>query len=452
MLKYAILSVSLITVMAGAMIAPAIASIAAAFPNASSFQISLLTSLHAGLVVPFSFISGYLVRYIPKKDILIVSLILYLIGGIGGSLSDSMLFMLATRVVLGISIGLMIPLSITLISDYYEGEERTRTLGLQSAATNMGGIIAIVVSGFLAAQGWRYSFLAYGLAILALVLVFFFLPRKAPAKSAEGEAEESNFDARVFLLAIYMILTFVVFFGIPSNMSLFLSEIDITNTVVNGIIIAICSVGGFAGGMSVAFFRRVLKSFFVPLQVVYMAVGFVLIAFLNQYIVLLGLGVLILGFGYGSTVPVIFDGATKITTGAARSMATAILVSSIYLGQFLSPIVLDEISQVFGNGSVYYSYSAMALALVFVAILMFVERGLHFSGLKKWLARSSSKHALSEISASNARLQERVDTLANQLDEVRRQQYSDSREQISLLRNMQETISQRNESDNKGSY
>jgi len=448
-LKYAILSVSLITVMAGAMIAPAVALIAEAFPNATSFQINLLTSLHAGLVVPFSFLSGYLVRFFSKKDILIVSLILYLIGGVGGSLSDSMWFMLSTRVVLGIAIGLMIPLSITLISDYYKGEERTRTLGLQSAATNLGGIIAIVVSGFLAAQGWRYSFLAYSLAFLALVLVFFFLPRKAPAKAGDGEVEESNFDSRVFLLAIYMVLTFVVFFGIPSNMALFLKEIHITNTVVNGIIIAVCSVGGFAGGMSVAFFRRVLKSFFVPLQVVYMAIGFILIAFFNQYLILLGLGVLILGFGYGSTVPVIFDGATKITTGAARSMATAIIVSSIYLGQFISPVILGEISRFFGDGSVYYSYSVMALALVFVAILLFVERGLHFSGLKKWLSRSSSQHAFSEMSASNVRLQERVDTLATQLEEVRRQQLADNREQISLLKSLQKTIPQSKANNNQ---
>nr|WP_284047774.1 MFS transporter [Halomonas gemina] len=423
----------MITVMAGAMIAPAIASIAAAFPNASDFQINLLTSLHAGLVVPFSFISGFLAKHYSKKSILIVSLVMYLVGGIGGSLSDSMMFMLGTRVLLGISIGLMIPLSITLISDYYEGEERTRTLGLQSAATNLGGIIAIVVSGVLALQGWRFSFMAYGLAAFVLLLVVFFLPRKAPPQHTSEAGEKSSFDARVFLLAVYMILTFVVFFGIPSNMSLYLSELHITNTVVNGLVIAVCSVGGFLGGMSVAFFRRVLKSLFVPLQVVYMAIGFGMIAFLNEYIVLLGIGVLVLGFGYGSTVPIIFDSATKITTGAARAMATAILVSSIYLGQFISPVLLGLVSRLFGDGSVYFSYTAMAIALIFVAVLLLAERAMHFSGLKKWLSRSGSSHALSEISKMNVTLKDRVDLLSQQLDEVSRKHEADNRAQLKML-------------------
>ncbi|QNI03928.1 MFS transporter [Halomonas sp. SH5A2] len=423
--------------MAGAMIAPAIAMIKIAFPEASNFEINLLTSLHAGLVVPFSFVSGYLTKRYAKKSILMVSLVMYLVGGIGGFLSPSIEFMLITRVILGIAIGLMIPLSITLISDYYDGEERTKTLGLQSAATNLGGIIAIVVSGILALLSWRYSFLAYGIAFLALFMVFFFLPKKAPQAQGNGNEEEaSSFDGRVFLLAIYMILTFVVFFGIPSNMALFLSELDITNTVVNGIIIAICSVGGFFGGMSVAFFRRVLKTFFVPLQVVYMAIGFSMIAFLNQYIVFLGLGVLILGFGYGSTVPVIFDSATKITSGTGRSMATAVLVSSIYLGQFISPLSLGEISRWFGDGSVYFSYVVMALALVFVAILLLAERMLHFTGVKKWLARSSSNHALIEVKKANVELQERVDMLSQQVEDIQTQQMQDNREQLDILKKL----------------
>ncbi|MEX0740103.1 MAG: MFS transporter [Pseudohongiella sp.] len=448
MLKYAILSVSLITVMAGAMIAPAVASIALAFPQASPFQINLLTSLHAGMVVPFSFVSGYLVRYYSKKSILIGSLILYLIGGIGGALSTDMMFMLFTRVLLGISVGLMIPISITLISDYYEGEERTKTLGLQSAATNLGGIIAIVVSGFLALRGWQYSFLAYGMAAFILVLVIAFLPKIVPAPYEKASAN-NRLDGRVFLLAVYMIMTFIVFFGIPSNMSLFLSEMDVTNTVVNGIIIAVCSVGGFLGGMSMAYFRKLYKSFFIPIQVLYMAVGFVLIAFLNQYLVLLGLGVLILGFGYGSTVPVIFDSATKITTGAATSTATAVLVSSIYLGQFIAPNFLGTVSRTFGDGSVYFSYTIMALILVLVAVMLMAERALHFSGMKRWLSRSSSKHAFNELRSQNIELQGKIEEISTRLNSALQQQNADSQEQMALLKGMQEDFARRMESLSK---
>lgn len=432
MLKYAILSVSLITVMAGAMIAPAVASIAAAFPEATALQINVLTSLHAGMVVPFSFISGYLVRKYSKKNILIVSLILYLIAGLGGAISPNIWFMLVTRALLGISVGLMIPISLTLITDNYHGEERTQTLGLQSAATNLGGIIAILVSGTLAMYGWEYSFMAYGMAAPILVFVLFILPNIKP-KPYVKESANNRFEPRIFLLAIYMVLTFVVFFGIPSNMALFLKELDVTNTVLNGIIIATCSVGGFLGGLSLAYFRRKFKTFFVPLQVTFMAIGFSLIVFYDQSLYAMGLGVLILGFGYGSTVPVIFDSASKITTGNAAAMATALLVSSIYLGQFISPVLLGTVSRMFGDGSVHFSYLMMALALIFVAVMLLFNKFMHVTGINRWLSRNSSKRLFAEISTQQSDLQDSVRELNQRIDQLQVSQNQKSIEKLTML-------------------
>lgn len=432
MLKYAILSISLITVMAGAMIAPAVASIAAAFPDATALQINVLTSLHAGMVVPFTFVSGFLVRKYSKKNVLIVSLILYLIAGLGGALSPNIWFMLATRALLGIAVGLMIPISLTLITDNYHGEERTQTLGLQSAATNLGGIIAILVSGTLAMYGWQFSFMAYGMAALILVLIVFFLPNIKP-QPYEKSSANNRFEPRVLLLAVYMILTFVVFFGIPSNMALFLRELDVTNTVLNGIIIATCSVGGFFGGLTLAYFRKKFKTFFVPLQVTFMAIGFSLIVFYDQSLYVMGLGVLILGFGYGSTVPVIFDSASKITTGNAAAMATAVLVSSIYLGQFISPVLLGSVSRVFGDGSVHFSYLMMALALIFVAVMLLFNKVMHVTGITRWLTQNSSKRLFAEISIQQSDLQESVRELNNRLDQLQASQDKGSIERLTAL-------------------
>lgn len=446
MLKYAILSVSLITVMAGAMIAPAVAQIAAAFPDATPFQINVLTSLHAGMVVPFSFISGFLVRKYSKKNILIVSLILYLIAGLGGSVSPSIEFMLATRALLGVAVGLMIPISLTLITDNYQDDERTQTLGLQSAATNLGGIIAIMVSGLLATYGWEFSFMAYGIAFFILPLVVFILPNVKP-KPYVKDSVNNRFDPRVLLLAIYMIMTFVVFFGIPSNMALFLKELDVTNTIVNGAIIATCSVGGFLGGLTLAYFRRTFKAFFVPLQVVFMAFGFSLIVFFDQSLYAMGVGVLILGFGYGSTVPIIFDTASKITTGNAGAFATAILVSSIYLGQFISPVLLGSVSRAFGDGSVHFSYLMMAMTLIVVASLLMINKVTHLTGINRWLTQSRSKRMFDEIITQQNDLQNSVIELNNRIEKM---QLDDNQQTLGKLLHLVEKLRDDLESQKTG--
>ncbi|ESU31913.1 hypothetical protein G3A_13950 [Bacillus sp. 17376] len=373
MLKYAILSVSLITVMAGAIIAPAVGSIAVAFPDASGFEINLLTSLHAAFMIPFAFVSGYLCRYFSKKTVLILGLVLYLVAGLGGGFATNMAFLLFTRALLGVSVGLLMPLSTTLVSDYYDGEERTSMMGLVSAATNLGAIIAIMVSGILAMQGWRAAFYVYGIAAIVMIFVVAFLPRKAPA-TIQKNASEKTFlpKAQIAKYSILIFLVFIVFYSIPSNMALFLRENSVTNTGISGVIIAACSLGGFLGGLTLIGLKRKIKSFYVPVQVMLLGIGFGLVVF-TQPLVLMGIGVLILGFGYGSLVPIIFDGVSKAANGAQAMIAMAIVQSFIYLGQFSSPHIHRIVSTSFGDGSVNYSYTVMAVVLLIVGALLILK-------------------------------------------------------------------------------
>ncbi|GAE93909.1 multidrug resistance protein B [Gracilibacillus boraciitolerans JCM 21714] len=321
MLKYAILSVSLITVMAGAIIAPAIGSIAVAFPDASGFQINLLTSLHAAFMIPFAFVSGFLCRYFSKKAILLFSLVLYLVAGVGGGFAPNMFILLCTRALLGISVGLMMPLSTTLVSDNYDGEKRTGMMGMVSAATNLGAIIAIMIAGVLATISWNATFYVYGIGAIVMIFVVAYLPRKAPVRSKTKSGKQAAIPkAKLATYAIMMFLLFVVFYSIPSNMALYLQENDITNTILTGIIIAACSLGGFLGGMTLARFQRKLKIAYVPVQVMLMGIGFAMIVF-TPSMILVGMGVFILGFGYGSLVPVIFDGVSNLASGAQAMIA-----------------------------------------------------------------------------------------------------------------------------------
>jgi len=149
-----------------------------------------------------------------------------------------------------------------------------------------------------------------------------------------------------------------------------------------------------------------------------MALGFALIVFGSGSLFVLGLGVLILGFGYGSTVPVIFDTASKISKGAAASTATALLVSSIYAGQFISPVVLGSVSRIFGDGSVSFSYTMMTFALIFVAAILLAERFLHFTGMKRYLKRDSSKRLFTEISSQQSELNDTVRSLSKQFEQT----------------------------------
>ncbi|WP_367946480.1 MFS transporter [Virgibacillus halodenitrificans] len=124
MLKPTIISISMATVMAGAAISPALGLIAEAFPDASETMIKLILTAPSIMIIPFSFLSSYLTSKITKRTIIMIGLVIYLIGGVGAQLMSTIELLLAFRLFLGAGVGLVMPLSMSLINDYFKGSER----------------------------------------------------------------------------------------------------------------------------------------------------------------------------------------------------------------------------------------------------------------------------------------------------------------------------------------
>nr|CDQ32661.1 multidrug resistance protein D [Virgibacillus halodenitrificans] len=112
------------TVMAGAAISPALGLIAEAFPDASETMIKLILTAPSIMIIPFSFLSSYLTSKITKRTIIMIGLVIYLIGGVGAQLMSTIELLLAFRLFLGAGVGLVMPLSMSLINDYFKGSER----------------------------------------------------------------------------------------------------------------------------------------------------------------------------------------------------------------------------------------------------------------------------------------------------------------------------------------
>lgn len=191
MLKPAIISISLITVMSASAISPALYLIAAIFPNATPTMIKLILTGPSLTIVPFSFISSYLVNYMSKRNLLLLGISIYIIGGVGGQFANTIWILLLLRLLLGAGVGLILPLSMSLINDYFTGDERTRMMGYNSAFSNFGGIVTIVVAGILATYGWRIPFNVYLIGFVVMSLVFFFIPNER-VKNEVTEKEKTG--------------------------------------------------------------------------------------------------------------------------------------------------------------------------------------------------------------------------------------------------------------------
>jgi len=222
MLKPTILSISLLTIMAAAAVSPALPEISLAFPDVDQTMIRLILALPALVVVPFSLLSGWLASKMSKKIILYVALGIYVLGGAGGGLAKSIASLLMIRAFLGIGIGLIMPLSTTLIMDFFEGKARTKMLGLQASVNQLGGMIFLALSGWLSMISWRYAFCVYFLGVISFFFILIWLPK--PPKKEIQKKTKVKLNAGIFRLAGIGLLMMIAFFVVNTDLGLFIQN------------------------------------------------------------------------------------------------------------------------------------------------------------------------------------------------------------------------------------
>lgn len=369
-LKMAILSVSLLTIMAGAAVSPALGDIALAFPDVSETTIKLLLTLPSVMIIPFIFVSSHLTRRFPKKHILFAGMVFYLIGGLGGGLVSSIELLLFCRAVLGIGVGLLMPISTSLVADFFDGEERTSTMGQVSAANNLGGVVLFLASGVLASISWRMAFSVYSLVIIAAVIVFFYLPAKKPEPDSPG-AVSARLPKKLYAFGAAMFFIVLAFYSIPANMALFLKQEGIGSSRSAGLVISLSTAAGFVAGLLLGRIKRLLQTYFTAIQLLLMGAGFFIIS-VSSHLFLIGVGVGLMGFGFGSIVPTVFDQVSRQVPKSQTVQAMAIVTSMLFLGQFSSPIFLDGIGMLFANETIRFIYAFLAGSTFLVAFAFFL--------------------------------------------------------------------------------
>lgn len=374
MLKPTVLSLSLLTVMSGAAVAPALARIAAAFPTVTPTSIKLILTLPAVFIIIFSLLAGRLSACMSKRQLLIIGLIVYLIGGLAGGFATRFELLLVARAVLGVGVGLIMPLATGLIADFYQGEERARLMGYSAAASQLGGIIATLSSGLLAAYSWRYSFGVYGASLPVLVLVLLFLPNPQTAeRSAGGHAK---LPKAVYGWAASAFLLMLAFYAIPINLAIFLENSSLGGASSSGLAIAVVTAGGFLAGLSFAKLKQALQGLLPALLFALLSLGYLLLSQAGDFFIVL-LAAASVGLGLGWTMPLLFTNATKAGGEGLGVPTMALVTSMIFLGQFLSPLVLDYVGRLCGDSSPRFVFAL--LAGVFAILLV--------SALGHWLFR-----------------------------------------------------------------
>lgn len=371
MLKLTILSIGMATVMAGAAISPALGLIAQAFPDASPTMIKLILTAPSIMIIPFSFLSSYLTSKITKRTIIMIGLSIYLIGGIGPQFVSSIGSLLTFRLILGAGVGLVMPLSMTLINDFFEGNERTKMMGYNSAFSNFGGILTMLLAGWLANFGWRVPFNVYFLGLGIFIMIFFFLPKGEIQQPLKNEKKE-KLPLAIYGYALALGGIMLAYYSIATNIALYLEQSELGGTSLAGTIVSFTTIGGMITSLLLVQIEVAFKRFVVPIMLLGMAVAFFLLSFTYQ-IPLIIISVCLIGFGQGALFPTIILYALNQVKPYLADRVIAWTSSMTFLGQFLSPIVLDSIGKIANQTTIRFQYGTLSAAIMIFVVISTIK-------------------------------------------------------------------------------
>ncbi len=371
--KLTLLLVSSLTIMSVITISPALPQMAktyAAIENAE-FLVKLVLTLPALMIALFSPIAGRLIDTYGRLKILWIALLLYAIAGSAGFYLDNLYYIMISRAVLGLAVGMSMTIVITLIADYFEGIERQKFVGLQIAFMSLGGIIFITLGGILADIGWRYPFLIYLSSLLVLPLSIIFL--KEPAKMAHTKGEMGRKIASpsiIWMLFINTMIMWIIFFLIPVQVPFLLKGMGVEKNAMIGA--AIATSTAFSAISSISYSK--IKNRFNFLTIFFagyllMSGAFVCIAFASTYILVL-ISMMLAGFGMGMMIPNTNMWVMKIAPPQIRGKEIGKLTTFWFMGQFLSPVIIFPLLKVV-EISTTFLLAAVFLLMIALGFLIF---------------------------------------------------------------------------------
>ncbi len=346
-----IVLISMLPMMAIVALMPAVPAIKDNFkdiPGIDTWAPLVLSApgLCIALVAPYA---GYLSDKFGRRNLLLVTMILYGAGGIIPFFVQSFAALMAGRLVLGIGEAFIMTIGNVLLGDYFSSEERSKWLMVQGVAGTVFGTLLLSGSGYLAAKGWQYPFLVYNLAfVFALAALFFiFEPHQKTLLQKEKHTTKIPAGLITKLFSITLIAS-SLYFVYTLQFSLALDAIGIKHRARLGNISAAASIAVPVGAL---IFRLICKkSIGVQLLIASLFIGAGLTGIgVSHSLAGIILFAVVQQLGCGMTMPILIAWGLNILPEEFRGRGMGFWSSAFFLGQFVSPLMVGAIKKLSGS-------------------------------------------------------------------------------------------------------
>ncbi|WP_417317766.1 MFS transporter [Emcibacter sp.] len=305
----------------------------------------ILLSIPALFIMIGAPITGWIVDTLGRKNLLVASLFLFAFAGTSGFFASTFTELFVGRALLGLSVAGIKTSTITMAGDFFRGAERAKFIGAQGSAMKVGGVVFMLLGGYLASIHWSAPFWAYMLALVVVPNILFFLPESKDLKIGHEEPTDPKDLEINYLQASYpflgAFLGSVFFYLTVVQMSFFLRDAFDMPNFYTGLTIAIANTVSALIALKFSTFRARLNYVHVFAFIfLAMAVGYFILINAPSYTIVV-VAMIVSGLGFGLIVPAQSAWIIDVVPPEKRGFGVGLVTTAMFLGQFLSPIVFQ---------------------------------------------------------------------------------------------------------------
>jgi MFS family permease len=355
---------SCLAVLGAVLLAPVLPRIEDAFagtPGVGTLTPIVLTA--PALVIGLTaMIAGRIVDRVGRKRLLVGSLVAYAVVGTAPLWLDSLPLIVGSRVLVGLTEAAIMTCCTTLLADYFHGAQRERYFGLQVVYTTVAATVFFGLGGALGSQDWRTPFWLYAVSLPLAFLAARYVWQPAPqAHARTGKLPALPWRQLAAPVGVTL-LGGLVFYVLIVELSFKLDALGVESTATIGAASAIGSLGTATGAFLFGRLASRGPGSTVPLAFGISGLGLLGLGFASSVPLVVVFAVLT-GFGNGLLLPALLSWALGSLTFEQRGRGTGVWTSSVFIGQFVCPLVVLGLSGAIGGlDSALWVIGAVAVA------------------------------------------------------------------------------------------
>ena len=381
MKKIALLSLSLILTSAYS-VSIVLPSLLQHFSEYTTAQVEMLISAPSFAITVMIVLNAWLSRYMKDRSMIVGGLLLLSVSGMVPVFVQEYPVMFASRIFLGIGIGLINAKAISIFSEYYEGREKAALLGYRGSAEVLGSAVMTLVAGKLVLIRWNLAFWVYALGFVIVLLYLVWVPGSMePGQSAGAEKESLEAEAdgkrecwkkEVLPIAYAVFAGFVICIYCSNSLRvpMLILEKKLGTESEASIILTLMMLMGIAVGVYFGKLTMWWKEKLPGVGCLMLGAGMLLTAYAGN-LPLIGVGISIVGFFYTVLVTYSFHQISERIPQSSINTATSIVLVGCNLGAACSPFVLKWMGRFSEGVSVpFVGYAGMMGVLGIVLIVV----------------------------------------------------------------------------------